>query len=107
MRILLEDIVYDVLIKKKLARDDDFILVLGVYETLCPNLLDMRLGSILLEHKEYGLPSFESITRARRKIQSQHYELISEKTRQKRKNLEKEYKDYYSQKEERRDFNYE
>lgn len=106
MKLLLEDVVYDVLTKKIKARDDDFELVLRVYETLCPDLLEMKLISILSDHKEYGLPSFESITRARRKIQSQHKELISQKTRQKRMKLEREYRDYYSKKEER-DFNYE
>ena len=34
MKLLLEDVVYDVLTKKIKARDDDFELVLRVYETL-------------------------------------------------------------------------
>ncbi len=95
-QLLLEDLVYEVLTKYPKTRDDDFELVLETYSTLCPSILDMNFRSILKEHKEYGLPSFESITRARRKVQAQFKELASEKTKLKRKRLENEYRNYYS-----------
>lgn len=95
-QLLLEDLVFEVLNKNIKARDDDFELVLETYGTLCPQLLEMNFKSILKEHKEYGLPSFESITRARRKVQAQHKELSSQKTLKKRQELEKEYRSYYS-----------
>lgn len=96
-QLLLETLVYEVLTDYPKARDDDFELVLGLYSILCPQLLEINFGSILKEHKEYSLPSFESITRARRKVQAQHKELASQKTLRKRQELCEEYKEYYSQ----------
>ncbi len=106
-QLYLENIVYEVLNRCPQTRDDDFELVLETYSTLCPSLLEMKFGSILKEHKEYGLPSFESITRARRKLQSNHRELVSEKSRKKRKQLENEYRYYYSNQEEWKEVDYE
>ncbi len=96
-QFMIEDLVYEVLKTNIKAREDDFELVLGLYKILCPPLLEISFGGILKEHKEYELPSFESITRARRKIQSQHQELVSQKTLRKRNQLCEEYKEYYSQ----------
>jgi hypothetical protein len=46
-------------------------------------------------HQKYGLPSYESVTRARRKVQENEPALRG-KTRKKRKELEEEYRDWYS-----------
>lgn len=95
-QLLLETLVYKVLNKYPKTRDDDFELVLKTYSTLCPSILEKNFGSILKEHKEYDLPSFESITRARRKVQAQYNELASQKTLIKRQELEEEYRNYHS-----------
>lgn len=99
-QLLLENLVYEVLNNNYKARNDDFVLITSVYETLCPDLLKIPFGNLLLDHKDYGLPTFESITRARRKVQAQFEELVSEKTKLKRKQLENEYREFYSNYEE-------
>ena len=91
----LENIVYTVLLKNKQARKDDFILILEVIREYCPVLLEYKLEIFFLEHKELGLPSFESITRARRKLQKLYPSLLDNETKKKREELEKEYKNYY------------
>ncbi len=95
MSFSLENIVYTVLLKNKQTRKDDFILVLEVIREYCPSLIEMKIKDIMLEHKELGLPSFESITRARRKVQKEHPELIDKDAKKIRKELQKEYKNYY------------
>lgn len=91
----LENIVYTVLLKNKQARKDDFILILEVIREYCPVLLEYKFEIVFLEHKELGLPSFESITRARRKLQKLYPFLLDNETKKKREEIEKEYKNYY------------
>lgn len=95
-QIKVEEMVYQILSSNPKTRDDDFELVAEFYYRLCPEILNMKFNYVFLGHKEFGLPSFESITRARRKIQSQNESLISRKAKEKRIFLEKEYRDYYS-----------
>ena len=95
-QIKVEEIVYQILMSNPKTRDDDFELVAEYYYRLCPEVVNMKFSHVFLGHKEIGLPSFESITRARRKIQAQHIALASEKTIQKRNQLENEYRNYYS-----------
>jgi hypothetical protein len=99
-QIQVEKLVREILINNPKARDDDFELVAEYYYKLNPNIVDMKFGYIFLGHKELGLTAIESITRARRKIQSLNPELCSSKTKEKRKKLEEEYRDYYSKYEE-------
>lgn len=55
-------------------------------------------GAIFAGYKLYGLPSFESVGRARRRVQQKCPELRGDKgTQTARGNLEKEYHDYYSE----------
>ena len=89
-QIKVEEIVYQILMSNPKTRDDDFELVAEYYYRLCPEVVNMKFSHVFLGHKEIGLPSFESITRARRKIQAQHIALASEKTIQKRNQLENE-----------------
>lgn len=63
----LEKIVKEVLETNKKSRNDNFVLVLEVYKKLdIPVKFDFM--GLVLEHSKYELPSFESVTRARRKI---------------------------------------
>ncbi len=95
MDFTLENVVYKVLLNNKKARKDDFILILEVIREYCPVLLEYKFEIVFLEHKELGLPSFESITRARRKLQKLYPFLLDNETKKKREELEKEYKNYY------------
>ena len=101
MIFTLENVVYTVLYKNELTRKDDFILVLEVIREYCPSLIEMKVKDIMVEHKELGLPSFESITRARRKIQKEHPELVDKDAEKTRKELQKKYKKYYVDKEDK------
>jgi len=49
----------------------------------------------MYNHQKYGLPSYESVTRARRKVQENEPSLQG-KTRKRRKEMEEEYRDWYS-----------
>jgi hypothetical protein len=72
------------------ARNDDDILI---YEYLKEMFGDNMPGvrDIFLHKKELGIPAFESITRARRKIQEDHEELrATEKVQDIRYNRQKE-----------------
>ncbi len=63
----LETIVKKILEEDKESRKDNFVLVANVYSTLgIP--IEKQFNYLMNNHKEYKLPSFESITRVRRKI---------------------------------------
>ena len=70
-----EDIVYQVLKEVPEARKDDFVLVAEVYNRIQPLINNVSFNRVMLAHKELGLPYFESISRARRRLQSIFEEL--------------------------------
>lgn len=70
-----EDIVYQVLKEVPEARKDDFVLVAEVYNKIQPLLNGVSFNRVMLAHKELGLPYFESISRARRRLQNIFEEL--------------------------------
>lgn len=70
-----EDIVYQVLKEVSEARKDDFVLVAEVYNRIQPLINNVSFNRVMLGHKELGLPYFESISRARRRLQSIFEEL--------------------------------
>ena len=77
------------------ARDDDFLLVCMVYTDLNETTRYKNFEYVMMNHKLLGLPSFESITRARRKLQSRHPELCSSKRQEKiRAAREQVFRDY-------------
>lgn len=94
-QIRVEELVYHILKTKPHARDDDFVLIAEFYYELCPEILNMKFSEVFLGHKELGLTNFKSIERARRTVQAMYPDLASEQTKEKRKNLENEYKEYY------------
>lgn len=73
-----EDIVYQVLQEVPEARKDDFVLVAEVYNKIQPLICNVSFNQVMLAHKELGLPYFESITRARRRLQNIFEELKPE-----------------------------
>lgn len=92
IRNVVQPLVYKALIEKPETRTDDFILVLEVLKNFVNE--DMQIETVLKHHTELGIPSFASILRSRRKLQSKYPELINKKTAEMRADAEKHYKDY-------------
>lgn len=58
------------------TRGDDFALIVKVYKEMKGTLFtSLKFEALMLGHETFGLPSFESITRCRRKIQAERPEL--------------------------------
>ena len=89
-----EELVEKVLREHTDSRDDNFILIYRVYREINEDLVLRELFfQVMLYHKEYKLPSFESITRARRKLQNKYPELKPSKEVQEIR--DKEEMDYF------------
>lgn len=54
------------------SRNDDGLLVSKVMETINPSIKGLKFNFVLENRKALGLPSFESVTRARRKLQEKY-----------------------------------
>lgn len=92
----IEDLVKIVLVEYPDTRNDNFTLIYRVYKEVNEEVVLRNLFfDVMLNHKEYGLPSFEGITRARRKIMNMYPELKPIKTVEKaRKEEEFLYREY-------------
>lgn len=78
------------------SRNDDFILINEVYKRYYFNTQIISFDSVINNHRNYKLPSFESITRARRKLQAEKEELTScNIVKIAREKKEKEYRELY------------
>lgn len=92
----IKSVVSRVLERHEEARKDDFVLFALVCDEMgVPCNFDFR--TMLHEHKLFGLPSWESVSRARRKIQAEHRALTDEKTVEKRKEEEARYMEFARQ----------
>lgn len=87
-----------ILLENPATRDDDMLL----YGAFCAkhNLVrpDRTFYEVMANAKKWGLPSYESITRARRKVQEMEEYLGGEK-RKERKERAEELRNYYGRKE--------
>ena len=91
----IEDVVKEVLTEIPETRDDDFKLIAEVYYKMNFNIASTSFALMMLGHKEFGLPPFESITRARRKLQATYESLrASQKVQDARLNETSEYINY-------------
>ena len=91
----IEDVVKEVLELYPDTRKDDFILIYRVYKEINEAAMIRELFcEIMINHHMYGLPAFESITRARRKVQKEYPELANKKTQEKRLNATADYINY-------------
>ena len=72
-----------VLEKNEDARNDDMVLYLALCNACLKDAGAMPLAEIMTQHKYLGLPSFESVSRTRRKLQAQHPELAGSRPVQK------------------------
>ena len=80
-----------VLEKNEDARNDDMVL----YLALCNACLKDAGAEIMTQHKYLGLPSFESVSRTRRKLHARYPELAGSRPVQKmRATGEKAYRRY-------------
>ena len=86
----LERTVRAILAQNEDARNDDMVL----YLVLC-NAGALPLAEIMTQYKYLGLPSFESVSRTRRKLQARYPELAgSRPVRKKRSAGEHDYRRY-------------
>ena len=89
----ISNIVLKVLSQNIKARKDDYILFSCVLDELgITSNFDMR--TMLNNHVIFGLPSFASVTRARRKIQAQYPELKDAKAVEIRANEQEQYREF-------------
>lgn len=72
----IEPLVEEALIKNEACRGDNYILYLEVLNKYIG--LNLSIKDVFSKHKLLGIPSLESITRARRKIQERNPDLKSE-----------------------------
>lgn len=95
----IEPIVKKVLEDNENARNDDFELVLMVYGEINENAMFRPFYKVMREHKAYGLPSMESITRCRRRLQTKYEHLKANKETEKiREKEEEEFREYAKEK---------
>lgn len=97
----LESMVLKIMQRYEATRSDDFVLIYVVYreiaihKEICFNMpLTDSFCDMMMNHKKYGFPSFESVARTRRKIFETHPELKPKKITKERKKAEEEYKEY-------------
>lgn len=91
----IEPIVENLLRLYPKTREDDFYLIGSVYITLAPEIKNKTFLNIIKNHQYYGLPSFASITRSRRKLQAKYQDLASAETGKIREKEELEYFKHY------------
>lgn len=91
----IKPIVYSILEKDKLAREDTMYLV----QQTIMQMLDVNQGTafgIVIQGMKYKGISFEAITRAKRKFLEEHPDLVDDDTEQIRRQEEQEYEYEYS-----------
>ena len=91
----IEPIVKKVLEEYPDSRSSDDVLIFRVYKEINEDVMIRELFcEVLLNRKQYNLPSYKSIERCRRKIFEKYPELKPEKVTKFRKQKEEEYKEY-------------
>jgi hypothetical protein len=90
----IEKIIKKILVKFPDSREDDFILYCYTCREMTPITSKSEFYDAMIPHKNYGLPTFETVTRARRKIFEKCPELKPENITKSRKKRENEFKNY-------------
>lgn len=91
--IRLDKIVEEVLREDTQARKDDNYLIFKVVQITNPELAGSTFANVMFSAKSKGI-SFESITRARRKVQQRYPELVDCETESARQVEQIEYMEY-------------
>lgn len=92
----LKDIVIEILKQFDFTRGDDDLLYLNVLVKLDGKrptedlIVDIRLSDFFTNRKHYGFPSFESVSRCRRKAQEEFPELRPPKKIQEARRMQEE-----------------
>lgn len=89
-----EEIVKEVLEKNINSRFSDYILYLEVINNLKPELKNYDFKEIFINHKNYGLPSFKCVERARRKLEQKGLYISPKNIKIEREKMIKKYLDY-------------
>lgn len=91
----IQDIVEYQLSKSEEARDSDDVLYIAVLDYMRPNLSSQSLNYVFTHKNELNIPSYESVGRARRKLQAEKPWLKpSEEVRKYRADNEQKYLEY-------------
>lgn len=88
------NIILKILKEDELARKDDMHLFLRVHETLMPNISNYNTKTVLDLIRRKKLPSWESMSRARRKMQEKYPELRDTETAGFRYAEEEKYREF-------------
>lgn len=84
-----------ILAKNEDARNDDMVLYLVLCNACLKDAGALPLAEIMTQYKYLGLPSFESVSRTRRKLQARYPELAGScPVRKKRSAGEHDYRRY-------------
>ena len=89
-----EEIVKRILEKYPETRGDDFLLYAEVIREHRPELAELSVLDFFVAHKDLYCPSYESLSRVRRRVQGKHPELLSEKAKKTREQQEAVYRAY-------------
>ena len=89
-----EEIVKSILEKHPETRGDDFLLYAEVIREYRPELAKLSVLDFFVAHKNLYCPSYESLTRVRRRVQEKHPELLSDKAKEIRAKEEAIYRAY-------------
>ena len=90
-----ENLVKQALIKNISARDDDHLLYIEVVYIIDPGLVNVNFMMNFKNARQLGLPPFESVSRARRKLQEKYPELrATSKVENARKEKQMEFEEY-------------
>jgi len=93
----LDKIIKEILEKDELARKDDNYLIFLVVQKIAPDMAGSTFAEVMFSAQKRGL-SFESITRARRKVQQENPNLSDRKTVDIRLEETQEYVEYATEK---------
>lgn len=74
------------------TRADDWLLILEVWKEY--TITDISVECMFKRHAELCIPSIETITRARRKLQNEYPHLVDAEAKTIRKKEEKEFRKY-------------
>lgn len=78
-----ETLVKKALERNKSAREDDNLLYIEIISQINPELVNRDFLKTFINARKLGLPAFESVSRARRKLQAKNEELRGSSENQK------------------------
>lgn len=89
-------IVENVLAENEMARNDDFFLFYQVCLKLGINMNKITARDLFVSHNTLDVPSYESVSRCRRKLQAEGKYLAKDKIKTFRNTLENQYREDFA-----------